>query len=251
VQSHTWDDATYDLGSFPVTLRVTDDSDDPVKDTYTVNINLTLPPHPPVADANGPYMASFCANDTLTLNGSGSYDIDEGTSESGNPPLDTITAWNWDLDGAPWNYANASGETATINAAAMATYFTPGASESIGLKVTDNTALAYPNSQQPNLTGEDFGTVTVYPGCICTLNARAKAGKVQLTWTHTGAANYDIYRSTTGPNSGFTKIADNVVTSYATYLDSAVVSGTPYWYRIVASTGCGSVSKKIIPPASR
>jgi len=251
VQTHTWDDATYDLGTFPVTLRVTDDSDDPVKDTYTVNINLTLPPHPPVADANGPYMASFCANDTLTLNGSGSYDIDEGTSESGSAPFDTITAWNWDLDGSPWNYTNTSGETTTLDAAAMATYFTPGVSKSIGLKVTDNTALAYPNSQQPNLTGEDFGAVTVYPGCICTLNARAKAGKVQLTWANTGAANYDIYRSTTGPNSGFVKIADNVVTTYATYLDGTVVGGTPYWYRVVASTGCGSVSKQIIPPISR
>lgn len=251
VQTHVWDDATYDLGTFPVTLRVTDNSDDPVKDTYTLNINLTLPPHPPVANANGPYMASFCAADTLTLNGSGSYDIDEGTSESGNPPFDTITAWNWDLDGSPWNYANASGETTTLNAAAMATYFTPGVSKNIGLKVTDNTALAYPNSQQPNLTGEDFGTVTVYPGCICTLNARAKAGKVQLTWAHTGAASYDIYRSTSGPNSGFVKIADDHVTSYATFLDSAVVNGTPYWYRVVASTGCGSVSVRIVPPVSR
>jgi hypothetical protein len=251
VQSHTWDDATYDLGTFPVTLRVTDNSDDPVKDTYMVNINLTLPPHPPVANANGPYMASFCANDTLLLNGSGSYDIDEGTSETGNPPFDTITAWNWDLDGAPWTYASVSGKTPTLNAAAMATYFTPGATESIGLKVTDNTALAYPNSQQPNLTSEGFSNVTVYPGCICALSARAKAGKVQLTWANTGAANYDIYRSTTGPNSGFTKIADNVVTTYATYLDGAAAPGVTYWYRIIASTNCGSVSAKITVPVSR
>ncbi len=112
-------------------------------------------------------------------------------------------------------------------------------------------SLPIPAAAARNLTNSKFASVAVYYGCICTLKARAKAGKVQLTWANIGAASYDIYRSTTGPNSGFVKIADDVVTTYATYLDGAVVGGTPYWYRIVASTGCGSVSKKIIPPVSR
>ncbi|MFZ5758234.1 MAG: PKD domain-containing protein [Thermodesulfobacteriota bacterium] len=246
VQTFTWDDATYDLGTYPVTLRVTDDSDDPVTDTATIDVNLTLPPHPPVADAGGPYMTTQCGADSLTLDGSGSFDIDEGTSESGNPPFDTITDWAWDLDNAPWDYVNESGESVALSAADIATYFTLGEKQ-IGLKVTDNTAAAYPGSQQPDLTGEGFDTVTVYDDCLCTLSARAKLNKVQLVWANTGAASYDIYRSTIGPNSGFSLIKDNLVTSYATYLDSGLTIGTPYWYRVVDSNGCGSVAVKVVP----
>lgn len=246
VQTNTWDDATYDLGTYPVTLRVTDDSDDPVTDTYEIEVNLTLPPHPPVANAGGPYMTTQCANDSLLLDGSASFDIDEGESESDNPPFDTITAWEWDLDNAPWDYVNASGETVALDAAGIASYFSVG-SKQIGLKVTDNTEAAYPGSGQSDLTGEGFGTVAVYDDCLCTLTARAKLNKVQLVWADTDAASYDVYRSTTGPNSGFSLIKDDLVTSYATYLDTPVTIGTAYWYRIVDSNGCGSVAVRVVP----
>jgi len=194
-------------------------------------------------------MTSLCAADSLTLNGSASSDPNEGNHEAGctTCPNDTITAWDWDLTPPLTGFDNKSGQTVTFT---PATYFTAG-SHDIGLRVTDNTLLAYPGSGDPNLTDTDFATVAVYNGCICSLNARAKAGKVQLTWANVGAASYDIYRSTTGPNSGFVKIADDYVTSYATYLDGSVVSGTQYWYRIVASTGCGSISAKITPPVGR
>lgn len=233
--------------TFPVTLQVTDDEG--LTATVKQSVEITNPPHPPSAEAGGPYMTSLCAADSLTLDGSASSDPNEGTHEAGctTCPDDTITAWDWDLTPPLTGFDNKSGETVTFTPAA---YFTAG-SHDIGLRVTDNTALAYPGSGDPNLTDTDFATVAVYDGCICTLNARAKAGKVQLTWTNIGAASYDIYRSTTGPNSGFTKIADDHVTTYATYLDGTVVSGTPYWYRVVASSGCGSVSKWIIPPVSR
>jgi hypothetical protein len=237
--THTWD-LSDGLGTYPVTLRVTDNTKPiPITDKSTLDINLTLPPHPPLADAGGPYMVSLCSGDSLLLDGSVSYDIDKGQSESGNPPFDTITAWNWDLDGSPWTYGNKSGETVLLNATDVATYFSIG-SNTIGLKVADNTALAFPNSGQPNLTDEDFGKVTVYNACACDLAARAKSGKVQLVWTHTGAASYDIYRSTAGPNTGFVLIADNYVTTYATYLDTGLVNGTTYYYRVVSSDGCGS-----------
>ena len=193
-------------------------------------------------------MVSLCAGDSLLLDGSGSYDIDEGESESGNPPFDTITAWDWDIDGSPWTYGNKSGEAVLLDATDVATYFSAG-SNAIGLKVTDNTVAAFPNSGQPNLTDEDFGTVRVYDACACDLAARPKSGKVQLTWIHTGAASYDIYRSTEGPNTGFALIADDHVTTYATYLDYDVVNGTTYYYRVVSSDGCGSKAVSAIPQA--
>lgn len=249
-QTHSWDSGNNSLGSYPVTLRVTDDSNPSVTDTYVIDVQLTLPPHPPVADVGGPYVVSFCSNDSLALDGSGSYDIDEGQSEGGAAEVDTITAYGWDMDGAPWNFANASGETFLLDSAALSSSLGVGAN-TIGLKVTDNTSKAYPGSGKPDLTSENFDSVTVQAGCLCDLAARAKSGKVQLTWTHTGVASYDVYRSTTGPNTGFSMIAENIVTTYATYLDGSVVNGTRYWYRVVGSDGCGSQGVNITPVATR
>jgi hypothetical protein len=64
--------------------------------------------------------------------------------------------------------------------------------------------------------------------CVDNLAARAKAGKVQLTWTHTGAHHYNVYRGTIsgGP---YLKIGSTTST-YSTYLDSTVVNGTTYYY---------------------
>jgi len=226
--------------TYPVTLRVTDDSTPVRTATYTLNISISNPPHPPVAEANGPYMVSLCSNDSLTLNGSNSYDPNEGQHEGGcnTCPNDTITAWDWDLTSPLTGFNDVSGRTPTVN---PGTYFTAGAHD-IGLRVTDNTALAYPGSGNPavNLTGTDFGQVTVYSCGAFNLAARPKLSKVQLTWTHWGAGSYDIYRSTLGPNSGFVKIKSGAVTTYATYLDSGVVAGTKYYYRVVGSDSKGT-----------
>jgi hypothetical protein len=248
IVTHTWDSASFPLAVYPVTLRVTDDSDPvPVTDTYVLDINLTTPPHPPVADAGGPYMVSLCPGDALALDGTGSWDIDTGGSQDGTAPFDGIQAWLWDVGGAPWDYGDLSGETGAVDPAA---YFGAG-TFAIGLKVTDNTAAAYPQSGEGDLSDEDFSTVTVYEGCICDLSARVKRGKVQLTWTDTGADSYDIYRSTRGSSNGFVLIADDVVTTYATFLDANVENGTTYYYRVVTSDGCGSVSAAATPQASR
>nr|WP_319494737.1 hypothetical protein [uncultured Desulfobacter sp.] len=222
--------------TYPVTLRVTDDEG--LTATATRDIEVSNPPHPPVADAGGPYMVSTCAGDSLTLDGSGAFDPNEGIHETGcaDCPDDTITAWDWDIDGAPFDYTSASGETAIIS---DTTGLTPGV-VNIGLRVTDNTASAFPGSGQSDLTDEDFSSMTVYEGCICDLAARAKLDKIQLTWLHTGAASYDVYRSETGPNGPFELIAEDHVTTYATYLDTGLTTGTTYYYRVVTSDGCGS-----------
>ena len=64
--------------------------------------------------------------------------------------------------------------------------------------------------------------------CVDDLAARAKPGKVQLTWRYNGAAAYHIYRGTAsgGP---FTKIGATTST-YSTYLDATVSNGTTYYY---------------------
>ncbi|MFZ5758238.1 MAG: hypothetical protein ACOY32_01245 [Thermodesulfobacteriota bacterium] len=232
--------------TFPVTLRVTDDNDPALTATVKQNVAITNPPHPPTADAGGPYMTSLCPADSLTLDGSASFDPNEGEYEAGCTDCDpdTITAWEWDLTPPLTGFDDESGETVTV---APGTYFAAAGNQDVGLRVTDNTVESFPGSGEPNLTDTDFGTVAVADDCLCTLTARAKLNKVQLVWANTGAASYDIYRSTTGPNTGFSLIKDNLVTSYATYLDSGLTIGVPYWYRVVDSNGCGSVAVRVVP----
>jgi fibronectin type 3 domain-containing protein len=51
---------------------------------------------------------------------------------------------------------------------------------------------------------------------------------VQLVWTDTGAASYNVYRGTTmgGPYS----LIANTTSTYSTYLDTDVVNGVTYYY---------------------
>jgi hypothetical protein len=73
--------------------------------------------------------------------------------------------------------------------------------------------------------------------CVNDLTARPKATKVQLSWTHTSAASYNVYRGTIagGP---YLKIG-NTTSTYSTYVDETVAVGTKYYYvvREVAPNG--------------
>ncbi len=229
--------------AYPVKLKVTDDNDPALTATTVVTINITNPPHPPVAKSGGPYMVSMCTNDSLLLDGSASFDQDQGQHQEGctTCPVDTITAWDWDLK-APLTFdaIDKTGAKPALTSAEIASDFTVGGN-GIALRVTDNTFLAYPSSGEANLTNAAFDTVTVRSACMCDLAARVKSGKIALTWAPVaGAGSYDVYRSVTGPNTGFAKVASNV--SGATYVDASAVNGTKYYYRVVANTGCGSAA---------
>jgi hypothetical protein len=230
---------------YPVTLKVTDDSDPVRTATYVKNIEITYPPHPPVATVISPYMVSLCEGDTLLLDGSDSYDPDEGEHEGGcsTCPDDTVTSWNWDLTGAPFDYADESGDIIELGTG-FTSYFPTADSYNIGLQVTDNTAQAYPSSSQGNLTDEGFGAVEVYDGCMCEVNATALCLAVSLQWEDVGAETYYIYRSLTGPNLGFQDIGRTENTSK---IAGSFVMGKPQWYRIMAETADGQrcISKAV------
>jgi len=75
-------------------------------------------------------------------------------------------------------------------------------------------------------------------GIITDLYAREKYGKVQLVWTHIGADSYNVYRRTEGEEYS---LIVNTTSTYSTYLDRNVISGTTYYY-MVKSIFSGSES---------
>ena len=68
----------------------------------------------------------------------------------------------------------------------------------------------------------------VCQNCINNVTATAKAGKVQLQWTHTTADHYAVYRGTV-PGGPYTLIGTTKST-YSLYLDATVTNGTTYYY---------------------
>lgn len=216
------------MGTYPVVLRVGDDSVPPKTATTTLTIIISKPPLPPTANAGGPYV--FCPKALpWFLDGRGSVNPDEGESEPGKPG-DTIASYAWDLDG-DGDFDDATGPTPEVGAFFLGAG--PG-SYLIQLRVIDTTATSFPSSGLGDLSDTDSTTVIVHvdsdPACACVddLKARPKAGKIQLTWIHSGAHHYNVYRGTIagGP---YLKIAATTST-YSTFLDANAVNGTRYFY---------------------
>jgi hypothetical protein len=226
------------LGSYPVTLRVTDNAS-PEKDaTTTVVVKVALPPLAPTANAGGPY--NFCPNTAKWyLDGTGSVNPDQGLSEPGRPG-DTIQSYAWDFGNGLFN--GASGAQPEVKAAFTAL---GAGSHLVQLRVTDTTATSFPSSNLGNLSSVAGTTVNVKastdPACSCVANlaARPKSGKIQLTWTaQAGVAGYNVYRGAV--NGGpYLKIGSTAST-YATFLDSTVVNNTPYYY-VIRTTSVSAV----------
>jgi hypothetical protein len=86
--------------------------------------------------------------------------------------------------------------------------------------------------------------------CISDFAARAKLNKIQLTWTHNGSAEYHVFRSTDGPETGFTEIAITTST-YSTYLDAGLTIGQEYWYYVTGEGNCDNPSVVSAVPQDR
>jgi hypothetical protein len=121
-----WDATT---GDYVVTLTVYDDSDPSLSDSDTTTVHITVPPYPPVADADGPYTIHPCW--LVTLDGSGSYDPNgELYPDPTHPWHGYIVSWDWDLDN-DGEYDDASGETVTWSVCELGIHV-------VGLKVTNS-----------------------------------------------------------------------------------------------------------------
>ena len=106
-----------------VRLKVQDDNAPAVYDETTITLTVRESPLAPYADPGGPYTGGAWAG--VTLDGSGSFDLDPG---------DQVTWYEWDSDN------DGSPELATSNSTATYT-FTSAGQFIVGLRVTDSGAF--------------------------------------------------------------------------------------------------------------
>ena len=130
-----------------------------------------------------------------------------------------------------------------------ANYYSPSAVHSAGgapmasANYETNSTLGQPSALEPAGAVQSVPSgKSNYPGfwptrwgpnrCpdVTDLASQAKDAKIQLTWTHVGADEYYIYRKTDGQR-GFEWVAGTTST-YATWLDTNVVNGTTYYYKV-------------------
>jgi hypothetical protein len=222
------------VGTYPVTLQVTDDGTPPATASTIITILVSTPPIAPTANAGGPY--DFCPQaKPWFVDGSKSVNPDDGKHDPGAPG-DFIKSYLWDLTGGTTfpNPLGSSGVTLDVTS-----YFTTAGTGNylVDLQVTDNTALSFPSSGQPDLTGTKTAQVHVLAatdpictsGCINNLSALAKNKQVQLTWALVaGADHYNVYRSQV--NGGpYTQVGTATKTQ-TVYFDYTVTNGQTYYY---------------------
>ena len=150
-----------DEGTYEVTLRVTGSDDVTDTDTHFTTVDNGVN-HAPIADPGGPYAATV--GETITLDGSNSYDPDDG---------DFITAYSWDTNG-DGVYGDADTETTDV-------VYDQEYSGLIGLRVWDNfdassdsTAPIYVTLWTSNLDLEitENGVTTTTQGDNVTIEAQ-------------------------------------------------------------------------------
>jgi len=224
-----------EAGNYEVILTVTSTEIPQGKTLASMGVEVNVSAHPPTAVIGGPYVAMI--GETVEVDGTSSYDVDEGLSESGSPPFDGITAYDWNsrMD-EPYDFNDAHGARASLPP-----YDNAGVHE-IALRVTDNTAAAFPGAGTGNLNHIAYGDVTVFQQGVTTLDIIPESHRCKLLWNDIGAYPYEILRSSKSANEGFEKIG---TTSDTFYRDRTVSKGKDYWYRIGGEVG----GRETISPA--
>ena len=215
-----WDATTAD---YTVTLTVVDDSSPALTDLDTCVVHITPPPWPPVADANGPYTVYQC--ETLTLDGSGSYDPNGALyPDPSHPWHGEIVSWEWDLDN-DGEYDDAAGETTTWSSCDLGLYV-------VGLKVTNNFGESDEVDTVINVTSNIPNQWTINKG--------ADQSDLVLSIGQTFMVNYEVTLDETATGSGIDECV-NVFDSLNGFLGTVCDDATlPYGKRIGPYNSCGT-----------
>ncbi len=103
-------------------------------------------------------------------------------------------------------------------------------------------------------------STTQAPPAPSNLSATAGTGQVSLSWSaSTGAASYNVYRGTAAGGESATPLATNITAT--SYVDSSVINGTKYFYKVAAVNAGGTsgmsnevsatpAAPKLSPPAA-
>ena len=147
---------------YPVTLKVSDNSDPKKYHETTITVRITTPPIAPTANARGPYI--FCdGTKPWSLDGSGSINPDDGLVGIGyeGEGGDFIQSYEWDLDGIDDDFDEASGSKPDVTQ-----YFEQAGDGDylIQLRVTDSSATYFPETS--DLSDIDSAQVFVNTRCI-------------------------------------------------------------------------------------
>lgn len=219
-------------GDYEAFLRLRCDMTD-AEDIFDRVVFKLIDPGSPVAVPGGPYIAA--TDEDIMVDGSGSYDEDEGLSETGEPPFDEIISFDWELDMIePYDFAEATGEVTIIPGYESAGLY------SIGLQVTDNSSAAFPSYFQADLTDAAYDDIQVHNTGVADLVVTDDDAGCILTWgdIDDGSNLYKVMRSQTGPNRGFEVIG--AMCDITCFTDEDVMEGEEYWYRIKVVT-CGEI----------
>jgi len=128
----------YETRQFSVVLTVTNNAIPPVCGIATQTIYITPPNHPPVAVPGGPYFGWIgpVTKPPVTLDGSNSWDPNE--------PLDSITQYEWELDGIyPHDFDE--GNTPIVQYA-----WAEAGTHDVALRVTDDPEAPFDNAGLSN-----------------------------------------------------------------------------------------------------
>ncbi len=171
---------------------------------------------------------------TLTATaGVGSVGLSWTVPSAGSSPINGYRVYRSTTSGAE-TFLAALGTTTTYNDTAVVGgtpyYYRVSATSAAGEGSQSNEATATPTAPTP-------------PG-IPTLTATAGVGSVGLSWTVPSAGSspingYRVYRSTTSGAETFLAALGTTTT----YNDTAVVGGTPYYYRVSATSAAGEGSQ--------
>ena len=167
----------------------------------------------PVANAGGDRTVekNQVVSSTIQLDGSGSSDAD------GDP----LTYWWYGPFGA------IEGKSPNV--------ILPEGRHAVSLVVHDGSESSPP----------DLARIDVVP-CLHLTGARAKRGKVQLTWRPVpGAIRYLIYRASESNPGQFARIAETV-SNYSTYLDTTVANEQGYLYTVGVESGHGTCYSDVV-----
>jgi hypothetical protein len=240
------------------------------------DVVISSPPNPPNANAGGPYnfcpnttVSGALIYSPFTLDGSKTTNPDQGKTDgtAGAPPS-TIVSYLWDY-ACSGKFNSASG----VQVNATTAFDIPadfGTSFNICLQVTNNDNLAFPTAGLTSgLSSVSSAQVSIHnptdeacTHCVNSLGGKAKAptpgvpGNIQLYWTDTNTSSsfpidhYNIYRSTSASFTPYIQIAGAASNPFVKavpavqypgggtlyFLDSNVVGGTTYYYRIAPAT---------------